>query len=48
MKVKTYIRFGTDPKYLDVETLSKEQRKRIGDMLNRQAANAVVLKPKRS
>lgn len=46
MKVTVYIRFGEDENYRNVNTLTEEEKKCVGDKLNRQAAEKIVLVPK--
>lgn len=46
MKVNVYIRFGEDKNYRNVNTLTVDEKKCVGDKLNRQAAEKIVLVPK--
>lgn len=46
MKVNVYIRFGEDENYRNVNTLTEKEKKCVGNKLNQQAANRIVLVPK--
>lgn len=46
MKVNVYIRFGENENYRNVDALTEEEKKCVGDKLNRQAAEKIVLVPK--
>lgn len=46
MKVTVYIRIGEDQKYRNFDTLEDEEKKCIGNKLNQQAAERIVLVPK--
>lgn len=46
MKVTVYIRFGEDENYQNVNTLTEDEKKCVGNKLNQQAAEKIVLVPK--
>lgn len=46
MKVNVYIRFGEDENYQNVNTLTEDEKKYVGNKLNQQAADRIVLVPK--
>ena len=46
MKVNVYIRFGENENYRNVDALTEEEKKCVGDKLNRQAADRIDLVPK--
>ncbi len=46
MKVNVYIRFGEDENYRNVNTLTEDEKKCVGNKLNQQAADRIVLVPK--
>ena len=46
MKVTVYIRFGENENYRNVDALTEEEKKCVGNKLNQQAADRIVLVPK--
>ncbi len=46
MKVNVYIRVGEDENYRNVNTLTEDEKKSVGNKLNQQAADRIVLVPK--
>ena len=46
MKVNVYIRFGEDENYRNVNTLTVDEKKCVGNKLYQQAADRIVLVPK--
>ena len=43
MKVNVFVRYGNDKNYINVETLTKEQKERTCYLLNKQAAERIVI-----
>lgn len=45
MKTNVLVRMG-DTKYINVNTLTDEEKKNAGNRMNRQAADSIVIVPK--